>query len=66
MVPRQGFSSPKQDWTAWLEKNHRKSTGLWLRLAKKDSELRSVSYTEAVEVALCYGWIDGQKRTESE
>ena len=56
----------KQDWAAWLEKNHRNSTGLWLRLAKKDSRLRSVSYQEALEVALCYGWIDGQKRSESD
>jgi uncharacterized protein YdeI (YjbR/CyaY-like superfamily) len=56
----------KKDWAAWLGKNHRKSTGLWLRLAKKDSGLRSVSYKEALEVALCYGWIDGQKRPESE
>jgi uncharacterized protein YdeI (YjbR/CyaY-like superfamily) len=56
----------KNDWNAWLEKNHLKSTGLWLRLAKKSSELRSVSYKEALEVALCYGWIDGQKRPESE
>lgn len=56
----------KQDWAAWLEKNHRKSGGLWLRLAKKDSGLRSVSYKEALEVALCYGWIDGQKRPENE
>ena len=53
-------------WAAWLEKNHRKSDGLWLRLAKKDSGLRSVSYVEALEVALCYGWIDGQKKGESE
>jgi uncharacterized protein YdeI (YjbR/CyaY-like superfamily) len=53
-------------WVAWLEKNHRKSDGLWLRLAKKDSGLRSVSYAEALEVALCYGWIDGQKKGESE
>lgn len=53
-------------WAAWLEKNHRKSAGLWLRLAKKDSGLRSVNYGEALEVALCYGWIDGQKRGESE
>jgi len=56
----------KQDWVAWLEKNHRKSTGLWLRLAKKDSPLGSVSYKEAVDVALCYGWIDGQKKPESD
>ena len=56
----------RRDWAAWLEKNHRKSIGLWLRLAKKDSGLRSVSYKEALEVALCYGWIDGQKRPESD
>jgi uncharacterized protein YdeI (YjbR/CyaY-like superfamily) len=56
----------KQDWAAWLEKNHRKSTGLWLRLAKKGSRLGSVSYQEALETALCYGWIDGQKRPEND
>ncbi len=56
----------KKDWAGWLEKNHGKSTGLWLRLAKKDSGLRSVSYKEALQVALCCGWIDGQKRPENE
>jgi uncharacterized protein YdeI (YjbR/CyaY-like superfamily) len=39
---------------------------LWLRLAKKESGLQSLSYGEALEVALCYGWIDGQKRGESQ
>jgi uncharacterized protein YdeI (YjbR/CyaY-like superfamily) len=53
-------------WAKWLEKNHRTSRGLWLRLAKKESDLQSVTYGEALEVALCYGWIDGQKRVESE
>jgi uncharacterized protein YdeI (YjbR/CyaY-like superfamily) len=56
----------KQDWASWLEKNHRKNSGLWLRLAKKDSGLRSVTYQEALSVALCFGWIDGQKRAEDE
>jgi uncharacterized protein YdeI (YjbR/CyaY-like superfamily) len=56
----------KQDWATWLEKNHRKGTGVWLRLAKKGSRLGSVSYKEALEVALCCGWIDGQKRPEDE
>src|ERR1700683_2387662 len=56
----------KKDWARWLEENHRKGTGLWLRLAKKDSRLRSVSYKEALEVALCYGWIDGQKKPEND
>jgi uncharacterized protein YdeI (YjbR/CyaY-like superfamily) len=53
-------------WATWLKKNHRKSEGLWLRLAKKDSGLASITYSEALEIALCYGWIDGQKRGESE
>jgi uncharacterized protein YdeI (YjbR/CyaY-like superfamily) len=53
-------------WAGWLEKNHRKSLGLWLRLVKTGSGLRSVTYAEALEVALCYGWIDGQKRGESD
>jgi uncharacterized protein YdeI (YjbR/CyaY-like superfamily) len=59
------FSTPSH-WEAWLEKNHRSSTGLWLRLAKQGATLRSVTYKEALEIALCYGWIDGQKRAESE
>jgi uncharacterized protein YdeI (YjbR/CyaY-like superfamily) len=53
-------------WSAWLDKNHRTSTGIWMRLAKSNSGLQSVSYAEALEAALCYGWIDGHKRPESE
>jgi uncharacterized protein YdeI (YjbR/CyaY-like superfamily) len=53
-------------WESWLAKNHRTSAGIWLRLAKKGSDLRSVTYAEALEIALCYGWIDGQKRGESD
>lgn len=56
----------QKGWAAWLAKNHGKSTGVWLRLAKKDSGIPSVNYAEAVEVALCYGWIDGQARSDSE
>ena len=55
----------KEGWGSWLDKNHRKSSGLWLRLAKKDSGLKSITYKEALEVALCHGWIDGQKRPEN-
>ena len=47
----------------WLESNHTKSRGIWLQIAKKDSGLASVSYAEALDVALCYGWIDGQRRS---
>lgn len=53
-------------WLRWLEQNHRNSSGIWLRLAKKSSGLQSVSYAEALDVALCYGWIDGQKKPESD
>jgi uncharacterized protein YdeI (YjbR/CyaY-like superfamily) len=63
--PKRLFKS-KQDWASWLEKNHGKSAGLWLQVAKKDSGVKSVSYKEALDVALCYGWIDGQKRPEDE
>jgi uncharacterized protein YdeI (YjbR/CyaY-like superfamily) len=56
----------REAWDAWLEKNYRNSDGLWLRLAKKGSGMRSVTYGEALEVALAYGWIDGQKKPESE
>ena len=53
-------------WAGWLAKNHAKSSGLWLRFAKKNSGLKSVSYAEALESALCYGWIDGQKRPKDD
>jgi uncharacterized protein YdeI (YjbR/CyaY-like superfamily) len=53
-------------WAAWLEEHHRKEAGVWLRLAKKGSGLRSVSYSEALESALRYGWIDGQKKSEND
>ena len=55
----------RNDWAAWLEKNHRKSDGLWLRLAKKASAVQSVIHREALAVALCYGWIDGQKNSDT-
>ncbi len=53
-------------WERWLAANHANATGAWLRIAKKDSGLTSVSYAEALEEALCYGWIDGQKRRHDE
>ena len=48
-------------WQDWLDANHATSTGLWIKLAKKESGIPSVTYSEALDVALCYGWIDGQK-----
>ena len=46
----------------WLAKNQGQSDGIWLRIYKKDSEELTVTYAEALEQALCYGWIDGQKK----
>jgi uncharacterized protein YdeI (YjbR/CyaY-like superfamily) len=49
------------DWEAWLDAEHLTSPGVWLRIARKASGTATVTYSEAVEVALCFGWIDGQK-----
>ena len=49
----------------WLEKNA-SAAGLWLKIAKKDSGIASVTYAEALDVALCHGWIDGQKKAFDE
>ena len=49
-------------WSKWLDANHARSSGIWMRIAKKDADLASINYPEALDVALCYGWIDGQKR----
>src|SRR5690606_3727707 len=50
----------------WLEKNHDSSNGLWIKIFKKDSDKKTISYAEALDAALCYGWIDGQKQTFDE
>ena len=54
------FATPA-DFEDWLEANHEQSPGIWLMIAKKGSTIRSITYPEAIEVALCFGWIDGQK-----
>ena len=54
------------EWEAWLEQHGAESSGVWLRLAKKGAEHPTVSYAEALESALCFGWIDGQKRAEDD
>ena len=60
-APILSFRTPKT-WLGWLEKNHQSSTGVWLKISKKTSPVKSVSYAEALEAALCYGWIDAQKK----
>jgi uncharacterized protein YdeI (YjbR/CyaY-like superfamily) len=51
----------QQEWEAWLNERHADTKGLWLKLAKKGADIPTISYAEALEIALCYGWIDGQK-----
>ena len=60
-LPSLAFASKKK-WSDWLAKQHDKSTGAWLKIAKKDSGIPSVTYEDALDVALRYGWIDGQKK----
>jgi uncharacterized protein YdeI (YjbR/CyaY-like superfamily) len=48
-------------WDAWLAAHHADAPGLWLKIAKKGATGRTISYAEALDVALCHGWIDGQK-----
>ena len=57
--PILAFASP-EEWEAWLEREHAASDGVWLRFAKKGSGVASVVYAEALDVALCFGWIDSQ------
>jgi uncharacterized protein YdeI (YjbR/CyaY-like superfamily) len=60
-LPILPFASPAE-LEAWLEDNHASSDGIWLKIAKKGSGIESVNYAEALELALCFGWIDSQKR----
>ena len=59
-LPVLGFADAGA-WESWLAQQHASSPGVWLKIAKKGSGATGVSYPEALEVALCYGWIDGQK-----
>ena len=63
--PARDFKT-QASWRTWLDTNHAKADGIWIRYAKKASGKTSVTYKEAVEVALCYGWIDGKVRTVDE
>lgn len=51
----------QQDWESWLAEHYTDTGGVWLKLAKKATGIPSVNYSEALDSALCYGWIDGQK-----
>ena len=59
--PTLSFESQRA-FEKWLAKEHKNSDGIWLKIAKKGSGIPTVSYQEALEVALCFGWIDGQMK----
>jgi uncharacterized protein YdeI (YjbR/CyaY-like superfamily) len=54
------------DWRSWLDRQHKRARGLWVKFARKGSGIASIDRTEAVDGALCYGWIDGQGRSFDE
>ena len=58
------FFSGKGAWLTWLARNHAKSSGVLLRFAKKASGVKSITYDQALDVALRYGWIDGQSKSD--
>lgn len=59
-LPILPFAS-REAWEAWLAEEHATSDGLWLKIAKKGSGIERVTFAEALDVALCYGWIDSQR-----
>lgn len=64
-LPILSFDSPKK-WEDWLSKNHEKSNGIWVKFFKKNSDVQTIIYHEALDVALCYGWIDSQAKSFDE
>ncbi len=55
------FFASEADWEGWLEDNHAESEGVWVKMAKKNSGIDSVRYPEVLDIALCFGWIDGRR-----
>ena len=63
---KEHYAKDRKAWRKWLEKNHAKSQGIWLVYYKKDSGKSRVPYADAVEEALCFGWIDTTQRPRDE
>jgi uncharacterized protein YdeI (YjbR/CyaY-like superfamily) len=59
-LPTLTFAS-QSDWETWLDAQHAGSRGVWIKIAKKATGIPSITHAEALESALCYGWIDGQR-----
>ncbi len=64
-LPIIAFAS-QEEWERWLQESHASAKGLWLKFAKKDAGIESVTYADALQSALCYGWIDSQKASYDE
>lgn len=60
------FFEKSEKWQTWLAANHTTADGVWLKFAKKGSGVESLNYAGALDVALCYGWIDGQAKSIDE
>jgi uncharacterized protein YdeI (YjbR/CyaY-like superfamily) len=60
------YASTREEWREWLERNHSESEGVWLIYFKKSSGKPRIPYNDAVEEALCFGWIDGKIRKINE
>lgn len=56
----------EEDWERWLAEQPRDAPGVWLQIAKKGCEPATISYAQALDIAICFGWIDGQKRGHDE
>lgn len=64
-IPVLAFVS-QETWKTWLESHYDTPAGIWMKFAKKQAPVTTVTYTEALEIALCYGWIDGQVKRYDE
>ena len=64
-LPIISFETP-DEWNHWLEQNYHTLKGIWLRFYKKGSGVTSITYAQALDEALCYGWIDGQLKGSDE
>ena len=62
VTPQIFFFESQNEWETWLADNYELQEGVMLKFAKKGSGVTSINYSEALDVALCYGWIDGQVR----
>jgi uncharacterized protein YdeI (YjbR/CyaY-like superfamily) len=64
-LPVLGFTGP-QAWESWLAEHHAAAPGVWVKIIKKDAAGPGISYSDALDVALCFGWVDGQKGAHDE